>query len=125
MFTQSPSRVQEAETYGCNARVVAQRTASTPTIAGRCRHCGSYEQDLVGHLDAERAKERRLFLLHDQNNYSGVQLPRGSKGGANRMMKLIGALAIPVSGLIGIAIARGRDQMERIEDLFQSYRTTL
>jgi hypothetical protein len=41
------------------------------------------------------------------------------------MMKLIGALAIPVSGLIGIAIARGRDQMERIEDLFQSYRTTL
>jgi hypothetical protein len=41
------------------------------------------------------------------------------------MMKLIGALAITISGVVGIAIARGRDQMQRIEDLFQSYRTTL
>jgi hypothetical protein len=47
------------------------------------------------------------------------------KGGANRMMRLIGAFAIPLSGVIGIAIARGRDQMQRMEDLFQSYRTTL
>ncbi len=41
------------------------------------------------------------------------------------MVKLIAALALPSAGVIGIAIARGRDQMQRIEDLFQTYRTTL
>jgi hypothetical protein len=41
------------------------------------------------------------------------------------MMKLIAVLAVPSAGLIGIAIARGRDQMQRIEDLFQAYRTSV
>lgn len=79
MFMQPPSRVQEAETFGCDARVVAQRTAPTPTIAGRCRHCGSYQQDLVGHLDAERANERRLFLLHDRSDPSRISRERATE----------------------------------------------
>ncbi|HEX3325390.1 MAG TPA: hypothetical protein VHV50_00190 [Actinomycetota bacterium] len=101
------------------------QTATVSTLQGRCRHCGTQQSDLIRHLDEERARERRLFLLHDRLETPGGRHHRPTKGGVHQMMKLIAALALPSAGVIGIAIARGRDQMQRIEDLFQTYRTTL
>ena len=124
MFTQSTSRVQGADAFACDDLSVAQGTNLDPPIRGECRHCGMYARDLQAHLDAQRAKERKLFLLQDQLTNSRIDTTRASKGGEARMMRIISIVGISWGGVIGLAIARGKDQMQRLEALMQAYRTT-
>jgi hypothetical protein len=69
---QTPRPVQQAETSGWHAQPVAQRTATDSAIEGRCRHCGKHQSDLIRHLDEERARERRFFLLNDRLELLGA-----------------------------------------------------
>jgi hypothetical protein len=83
-----------------------------------------YARDLQAHLDGQRTKERRLFLLQDQLKNPRIDTTRGSKGGEAQMMRIMAIVGISWGGVIGLAIARGKDQMQRLEALMQAHRTT-
>jgi hypothetical protein len=83
-----------------------------------------YARDLQAHLDGQRAKERKLFLLRDRLKNPRIDTTRGSNGGEAQMMRVMAIVGISWGGVIALAIARGKDRMQRLEALMQAYRTT-